>query len=131
MSKEAREKHEWSEAVKAKASELAALVAREQYGPNGPPRELTFTEIEAIGHGIGKLAAHTVDSTIQEQHAEHFSQPQPCPQCGKLCESIPQQRALQTIDGETTLSEPSCHCDACKRSFFPTASGSSVERSCL
>ena len=124
MSKEAREKQEWSESVKAKVAELAELVAREKYGADGPPLDLTFSEIESIGHAVGKLTANSVDTTIQEQHAEHFSAPQPCPQCGKLCEANSQKRVLQTIDGEATLTEPSCHCDACKRSFFPSTSRS-------
>ena len=124
MSKDARnDKQKWSDAVRRKVAELAELVALEKYGPEGPPLELTFSEIEALGHEVGRFTATTVDQTVQQQHAGHFDEPQLCPQCGRRCEVGEKERSLQTLDGEAALREPICDCDACQRSFFPSASG--------
>jgi len=105
-----------------KIKELAELVALENYGPQGPPLELTFREIEQLGHEVGQLAATTVDSLIQTQHADHFQQPQACPQCGQACQLAGKQlRRLLTRYGEATLDEPCFRCHACERAFFPSA----------
>lgn len=116
---EARNK--WSPAVRTKMQELADLVSREQYGEQGVPLEVTWTEIEDIGHEIGQLAAAEVDQTLQRSHAEHFDDPQACPACGRKCKTSVEPRALKTRDGTADLSEPTCFCNACERSFFPSA----------
>ncbi len=129
MSREARSDHaKWSDAVRRKVAELAELVTLEEYGPEGPPLELTFSEIEALGHAVGRYTATSVDQAVQEQHAGHFDEPQLCPQCGRRCEVGEKERPLQTLDGEASLREPVCDCDACKRSFFPSASGVETQR---
>lgn len=124
MSKEAHDgKLKWSDEVRRKVAELAELVALEKYGPEGPPLELTFSEIEALGHEVGRYTATTVDQTVQKQHAGHFDEPQRCPQCGRRCEVGEKERPLQTLDGTASLCEPVCDCGACKRPFFPSTSG--------
>ena len=47
-------------------------MAQEQFGEEGIPKEITFSEIEEIGHQVGQLAAGTVDQTLQVRHAEHL-----------------------------------------------------------
>ncbi len=44
-----------SPAVLAKLGELAELIGKEKYGPDGPPKDLTWVEIEGVGHEIGSL----------------------------------------------------------------------------
>lgn len=120
---------QWSDAVKAKLAELIELVADEEYGPQGPPLETTFSEIEEIGHQVGQMAAGAFDSAAQRKHADHFQQQQPCPQCGAACPmDSTRPRELQTRDGHVTLDEPCCRCDACKRSFFPSAARAAAGR---
>jgi hypothetical protein len=111
----------WSAAVLAKLEELAQLVSQEKYGPEGPPRELTWAEIEDLGHEFGRLAATEVDQTLQRQHAEKLDPQHACPQCGRPCRASVQSRALETRDGPAELAEPACYCNACERSFFPSA----------
>lgn len=107
--------------IKQKIKELAELVSLEKYGSDGPPLELTWREIENVGHEVGQLASRTIDSVIQTQHGEHFQQPQACPQCGETCElAEPQRRDFQTLHGRLNLKEAAFHCNACKRSFFPS-----------
>jgi hypothetical protein len=113
-------RNRWSPAVLAKLDELSQLISQEKYGSEGPPADLTWAEIEDVGHEIGRLAATEVDQTLQRQQAEKFDHPQACPQCGRPCLAAVQHRALETRDGPADLSEPSCYCDACQRSFFPS-----------
>lgn len=112
----------WSPAVRRKLQELAELISAERFGEEGIPLEFSFSEIEEIGHQVGRLAAGTVDQTLQQQHAEHLSEAAFCPGCGRHCDVERHERAIQTRDGTVALDEPVCHCRACERAFFPSAS---------
>ena len=119
----------WSPAVRRKLQELAELIAEERFGEEGIPKEITFSEIEEIGHQVGQLAAGTVDQTLQQQHAEQLAEVAPCPECGLDCViERPRRRSLQTRDGTVELDEPVCHCHACERDFFPSASLAETRR---
>ena len=113
-------RNKWSPAVLAKLNELAQLISREKYGQAGPPIDLTWAEIEDVGHEIGRLTATEVDQTVQRQQADKFDHPHPCPQCGRQCSPSVEHRSLETRDGPADLSEPTCYCNACERSFFPS-----------
>jgi hypothetical protein len=129
MTKEGRRTdHGWSPAVRRKLQELAELIAAERFGAAGIPKEITFSEIEEIGHQVGQLAAGTVDQTLQQQHAEHLSEAAACPACGCDCEIERRGRRLQTRDGTIELDEPIGHCHACERDFFPSASPAEARR---
>ena len=122
MSKEARNaRRVASPAVAEKMKELAVLVAWERFGPEGVPIDITFSEIEEIGHETGQMVAAHVDHKLVEDHQEHFTDEQACPQCGKPCASRPCKRELTTRDGAMELAETACRCPSCRRSFFPSA----------
>ena len=89
-------------------------------GQEGPPIDLTWAEIEDVGHEIGRLAATEVDQTVQRQQADKFDHLHNCPQCSRQCSPSVKHRALETRDGPADLSEPACYCIACERSFFPS-----------
>jgi hypothetical protein len=132
MTKEGRSADQgWSVAVRQKLQELAELVSQERFGEAGIPREITFSEIEAIGHQVGRLAAGTIDQTLQFRHAKHLAEAEPCPQCGRDCEVEWRKREMQTGDGPVTLEEPVCECIACERDFFPSASAVETRRACV
>jgi hypothetical protein len=124
MSKDARnEDLELSPAAKEQLDRLVALLAKEGFGEEGPPRETTFAEIERFGHRAGRMVARAVDARLAEQHAEHFMAEEPCPTCS---EKSPRKDSrhdleLQTEDGEVTLREPAFRCSPCERDFFPGA----------
>ena len=129
MTKEGRGMNQgWSPAVRRKLQELAELIAEERFGEEGIPKEITFSEIEEIGHQVGQLAAGTVDQTLQQQHAEHLVDAAPCPECGYDCEIDRRERPLQTRDGRVAFDEPVCHCSRCERDFFPSASPAETRR---
>ena len=121
MSRDAANQPEFSQAVRDKMRELAELVAREQYGPDGVPLEITFSQIEQLGHQVGRLTATTFDQTVQHQHTDHFQHRHSCPQCGNACSLAREKpRELQTLDGSARLEEPEFFCTDCQRSFFPS-----------
>lgn len=122
MSKEARQsKRAVSPQVAQKLRELASLIAQEEYGEEGrPPLETTFAEIEEIGHQAGQLLAGVIDQQFTATHAEYFTEPQTCPQCGGLQDASSRERKLITRDGPVVLSEVACHCPECRRDFFPS-----------
>lgn len=122
MSKEARNKrHEMSPAVVEKMKELAALIAAERFGLQRVPKQITFSAIEQIGHQAGRALATQVDQELVGDHRDHFGGEQACPQCGRACPSQPHQRDLMTRDGPVELTEATCYCVDCRRSFFPSA----------
>lgn len=108
--------------IQEKFAELADLISKQQYGPDGPPKDVTFREIEQAGYQAAQLASAKFQQTATEQHQQHFEGVQPCPGCGADCEARGfAQRQLLTRLGPVNLSEIEFHCNACRRSFFPSA----------
>lgn len=85
--------------------------------------DVRFTEMESAGHQLGRAVAQVTTERLALERAERLTQPQPCPTCQRMCSPIHQERELETIDGPVGLREPVCHCPACRRDFFPSASG--------
>lgn len=122
MSREARQRvAEVSLAIAKKMKELAGLIAAERFGAEGVPKEITFSQIEEIGHEAGRALAAEVDRNLAAHHRGHFASPQACPQCGRLCPGQSQERELLTRDGPVEWEETACYCVECRRSFFPSA----------
>jgi len=122
MSKEARNKRpSVSPAVAKKMKELARLIAEERFGEAGVPIDITFSEIEEIGHRAGQVMAAHIDRELMADHQQHFADEQACPQCGQLCASKHRERNLTTRDGTMELPEAACSCPRCRRDFFPSA----------
>lgn len=125
MSKEAQEQIVLSDEAKKKLEECVVAVTACNFGPQGPPLETTFAQIEEFGHEVGKLVARTLDEKLTQQHAAHFQGTAPCPGCSTMCpvEENPNTRDIQTADGDVPLHEPLGHCPVCNRDFFPSAYG--------
>ena len=118
--------------IQQKLEELAELVAKQEYGEDGPGKDLTFREIEEIGHQVGQLAAQKFESAVTERHQQHFAESQPCPQCGRACSPHDTvERRLVTRLGPVKLSEIRFHCNACRRSFFPSAISAGPRRAAV
>ncbi len=108
--------------IQEKLRELAELVSLQEFGEDGPPKELTFRQIEEAGYKVAQLAAGTFESKVMDDHCDHFEGEQPCPQCGRHCEAKDKsERLLLTRLGAVNLSEVEFHCNVCRRSFFPSA----------
>jgi hypothetical protein len=108
--------------IQKKLAELAELISIQEYGPDGPAKELTFREIESAGYQAAQLAAAKFEATVTAQHQQHFGGDHPGPQRGGQCEAEGlAERRLLTRLGPVNLSEIKFHCNACRRSFFPSA----------
>jgi hypothetical protein len=88
-----------------------------------PNRQVRFTELESAGHRLGRAVAQLTTETLSLLAAARIQEPQPCPTCGQLAAVGHEERELETLDGVIPLHEPVCHCSACRRDFFPSASG--------
>lgn len=86
-------------------------------------RDVRFTAMEAAGHQLGRAVAQVATERLALARAERLTEPQSCPTCGRACPLVHRERELETIDGPLDLCEPVCHCPACRRDFFPSASG--------
>ena len=110
--------------TRQKFDELVALLAEQRYGPDGPPINTTFAEMERFGHLAGRMLGRSIDEHLAHDHAEHFQEAS-CPTCAASGESgaadNKKTRPLQTQDGKIPLAEPAFHCSKCDRDFFPSA----------
>lgn len=50
--------------ARQKFDELVAILAAEEYGPDGPPEDATFAEIELIGHRAGRMSGRAVHERL-------------------------------------------------------------------
>lgn len=82
-----------------------------------------FSVLEAASHALGRAIAQETTERLALACAQRITEPQPCPTCEQRCPVVYQERELATVDGPVELSEPVCHCSACRRDFFPSASG--------
>lgn len=119
---------QFSPEVLEQMQKLGRMISAETYGKEGPPMDLTWAEIEDLGHEIGKLTATEFDQTVQRQQGERFDAQHACPQCGKPASPSVKHRDLTTRDGTADLSEPEFRCVSCERSFFPSEDRPSPRR---
>ena len=118
MSKDARNEDLYlTSEAKVKLDELVPLLARQGFGPDGPPRETTFAQIEQFGHQAGRLASRAVDAHLAARHAAQFTEEEPCPFCDEKYppKASPPELPLRTQDGEVTLHEPTYPCSSCQQ----------------
>jgi hypothetical protein len=85
-------------------------------------KDVRFNVLESAAHALGRAVAQETTERLTLARAERLCEPQLCPTCGGQCPVVYQQRPLETIDGPIELCEPVCHCPACRRAFFPSAS---------
>lgn len=89
--------------------------------------DVRFHEMESAGHALGRVVAQSATEKLAFSRAERLTKPQPCPVCGKQSPVVHEERELETGDGPIDLREPICHCSACRRDFFPSASRAGLE----
>ena len=84
--------------------------------------DVKFHVMESAGHALGLAVAQVATEKMALSRAERLTESQPCPTCGRRCPVVHRTRSLETGDGPIDLGEPVCHCSACRRDFFPSAS---------
>jgi hypothetical protein len=106
------------------AKRWGKIIVREQWGTEGPGLDVDLTEMEDIGMAaVRGLMAGTLESATQQQ-AVQLGDQLACPTCGKICPVVPEERSIVVRGGGSfEHREPKGHCPACRRDFFPSASG--------
>jgi hypothetical protein len=106
-------------AVKDLAKQWGKIVAKNAYGPDGPPLDADFDEMEQIA---AAATAGLVEGTLEyltQQQAHRLPAELPCPTCQKLCPAQTRSRRVVARGATITFQEPVAHCPVCRRDFFP------------
>ncbi len=100
------------------------IIVRQQWGEQGPGLDVDLTEMEDVAMAaVRALLAGTLEVATQRQ-ASQLGSEQACPDCGKMCLLKHEERPIVVRTGSTfEHHEPKAHCPACRRDFFPSASG--------
>ena len=112
------------EQIKQLAKGWGKIVVRRAFGDDGPGLDVDLLQMEdvAVAAAQGITAGALEEATAQQ--ARRIGQDHACPQCGKLCRAKEDERELIVRGGSFQHREPLCHCSACRRDFFPSASDS-------
>lgn len=108
--------------IHALAKQWGKIVVRRMFGEQGPGLDIDLDCMEQVA---AAAAAGLTEGTLEEatsKQAQQLPTDHPCPTCGRLCPSQPQPRPIVVKGGQFLHSEPACHCAACRRDFFPSAS---------
>jgi|WetSurMetagenome_2_1015567.scaffolds.fasta_scaffold412153_1 hypothetical protein len=125
-SKEARERK--LQEIQEIAEGWGKMIAREAF-PDGPGLDVTLADMEEYAVAASRaLVKGTVESMTATQ-AKQLGEEAPCPTCGRMCPLKRKSRSVVVRGGEAHLEEPVGHCPACRRDFFPSASGIEIGRS--
>jgi hypothetical protein len=98
------------------------IVARRVHEQVGPDLDLDADDIEQVAMSAACAVAKGAIEELLEKKAGVLGAEQPCPGCGKLCPVQRASRSIQFWGAEVQYLEPNCHCPACRRDFFPSAS---------
>ena len=108
------------------------IIVRQQWGEQGPGLDVDLTQMENVAMAaVQALLAGTLETATQQQ-AQQFGHERPCPTCKRLCPLQSDDREITVRIGSTfDHHEPKAHCPACRRDFFPSASGVETRQSRL
>jgi hypothetical protein len=99
------------------------IVARRVHEEVGADLDLDADDMEQIAKFAACAVAKGTIEELLEKKAALLGPEQPCPTCERLCPVERKPRSIQFWGGEVQYREPKCHCPACRRDFFPSASG--------
>jgi hypothetical protein len=109
------------------AGSWGKVVARRVHDEVGPELDLDADDIEQVAVVAARAVARGTIADLLERKAALLGAEQPCPTCQRPCAVRRRPRAIDFWGGEVTYAEPTCHCPACRRDFFPSASGAAVD----
>ena len=113
--------------VEEAARAFGQLMARETFD-EGVGLDVDLFMIEELAAIAAKGVVSGIVETVTIDQAQALGEAHPCPGCGCLCRLAARARPVQVRGGSANISEPVGHCSACRRDFFPSASG--VEARC-
>ena len=108
--------------VEEAAREFGELVARQTFD-EGVGLDVDLATIENLAAFAAKQVVRGIVEQATAEQTEKLGQDHPCPGCGRSCRLEHRSRPIQVRGGEANLVEPVAHCSACRRDFFPSASG--------
>ena len=103
------------------AGQMAAVLAKEIYGPEGPDLDCDIDEIEDVAVLAAKAAFDAVIARALLLQNQKLPGKLPCPKCENSCRVEFEKRTVQGRMGPAEIQEPVCHCSKCERDFFPSA----------
>lgn len=107
------------------AKHWGKIVVRQAFGEKGPGLDVDLDMMEAVAIAAARgLTEGTLEEATTVQSAA-MDDLQPCPECGDPCrvQSDKEARTIVVTGGAFEHREPSCYCNRCRRSFFPSACG--------
>ena len=113
--------------VEPLAESWGNVVARQVHEDVGPELDLDADDIEQMAVTAARAVARSTISDLLERKAALLGAEQPCPTCRRLCAVQREPRTIDFWGGEVPYAEPKCHCPACRRDFFPSASGAAAD----
>jgi NADH pyrophosphatase NudC (nudix superfamily) len=102
---------------------LGENLSRRAFGERGPDLNVTLVDMEQLLRPLVQAMASGFLATSAGEQTQRLAETLPCPTCGRECERREHERTLSAGDGPFTWAEPTCHCQQCDRSFFPSAGG--------
>jgi hypothetical protein len=106
----------------SRLGQIARDLGREVY-PEGLPRGIRFSELEAIAGALGdEMARQLIEIKIREQ-ADAWPEDElgECPVCGGPARKAPNQpRVLTTTRGDVAWKQRVGNCPRCRQAFFPS-----------
>jgi uncharacterized paraquat-inducible protein A len=99
------------------------LLLEDPTNPLARPEKLTFAQMEQAAFQIGQQLTAKLTQAAAHLHAHQAPDQAPCPTCQQPARVTRKKRLLITPAGNLEYEEPASHCVACRRDFFPTASG--------
>ena len=98
------------------------VVARRVEEEVGPELDLDADDIERFARDAACAMARGTIEELLEKKAAALGPEQPCPACQRACPVVRQPRTIRFWGTAVEYAEPKCHCPACRRDFFPSAS---------
>lgn len=80
-----------------------------------------YSVIELRAHAIGRRVSQLVQQRQMGEVVASRPVTARCPECRSVAEARTSSREVTSIDGPVKLLETKCHCDQCRRDFFPSA----------
>lgn len=80
-----------------------------------------YSVIERRAHAIGRQVSQLVQQRQMSEVVASRPVTARCPACRTVAEVKTSSREVTSIDGPVQLLETKCHCDRCRRDFFPSA----------
>lgn len=100
---------------------LAELMVEEQRELGRFQRTPHLCELENVSLDLAKrLGCVSLARAVAETAAECGTEVS-CPSCGRACRVETAKRTMTSLSGPVELLEPTAHCPACRRDFFPSA----------